>query len=83
MGRLFCNGKVPAQGDLKKIVRCLNRVTNPVRLGIISLDVNDSLARTQEMLDLLEESGIVRKDPVDPALYYLGKAAGVYEFLID
>jgi len=68
---MFCNGKVPTQDDLRKIVGHLNKVTNPVKLGIISLAVNDNLSRTQEMVDLLVERGVVRCDSVDSMAYHI------------
>jgi len=61
MGKLFRDGQVPPQKVLEIIVGLMHRVTNPVYLGIISLEIRYSLARTQEMMELLEERGEVRQ----------------------
>lgn len=43
----------------------MNRVGRPVYMGFVSLEVRWSLARTQEMMNILEERGIVRLVPVE------------------
>lgn len=43
----------------------MHRVARPVYLGFISLEIRWSLARTQEMMDYLEEQGIVRLVPAE------------------
>jgi len=45
---------------LEIILSIMHRMARPVYLGIISLDVGWSLARTQQMFDELEERGDVR-----------------------
>lgn len=64
MGRLF-RDEGPSQKVLEIIVGYMNRVGRPVYLGFISLEIRWSLARTQEMMDVLEERGVVRNVPVD------------------
>lgn len=49
------------QKVLEMIVGFIERVDRPVYLGHVSLEVGWSLERTQEMMDLLEEKGVVRK----------------------
>ena len=45
---------------LELILSIMHRMARPVYLGIISLEVGWSLARTQQMFDELEERGEVR-----------------------
>lgn len=63
MGKLFRDGEKPSQRVLEIIVGYMNRVARPVYLGFVSLEIGWSLARTKEMLDFLEEKGIVRAVP--------------------
>jgi hypothetical protein len=60
MASLFKGGQKPPQKVLEIIVGHMHRVAYPVYVGIVSLEINWSLARTQEMFDLLEEQGVVR-----------------------
>jgi hypothetical protein len=61
MATLFRNGQVPSQAVLEIIVAYMKRVNGPVYMGFVSLEVGWSLARTQEMLDLLEERGVIKR----------------------
>lgn len=63
MGKLFRDGEGPSPRVLEIIVSYMNRVGRPVYLGFVSLEVRWSLARTQEMMDVLEERGVVRNVP--------------------
>jgi len=53
------DGKQPPQVVLEIIERYLHRVARPMYLGAISLYVGWSLARTQEMLETMQERGLV------------------------
>jgi len=57
--RLSDNQKY-APSVLEIILSVMHRMARPVYLGIISLEVGWSLARTQQMFDELEERGDVR-----------------------
>ena len=61
---LFRDGQLPPQKSLEIIMALFRKVTHPLYLGIVSLEVGWSLARTKEMLDVLEERGEVR--PLTP-----------------
>ena len=52
-------GKLPPQAALEIIVGYLHRVACPVYLGTVSLFIGWSLDRTQQMLETLQERGIV------------------------
>ena len=55
------NGQRPPQKALEIIVSYMNKVTHPLYLGYLALEVGYSLARTEEMLQHLEEQGIVHR----------------------
>lgn len=63
-GTWLKDGKQPPQAVLGIIEGYLHRVACPTYLGTISLYIGWSLARTQEMLEMLQERGIVI--PLDP-----------------
>lgn len=60
MTRLFRDGQKPPQKVLEIIVRHFHRVGRPVYMGIVSLEIGWSLARTQEMFDDLTDKGVIR-----------------------
>lgn len=60
MASLFRDGQKPPQKVLEIIIDFFRKVPHPVYLGYISLEIGWSLARTKEMLDLLESRGNVR-----------------------
>ena len=68
MSKLFRDGVSPSPQVLEIIVSYMNKVARPVYVGILSLEVRWSLARTQEMLDILEERGVVRPATVEEKL---------------
>ena len=61
MERQLRDGMRPSPKVLEIIVSYMNRVASPVYLGILSLEVRWSLERTQQMLNELEDKGMVRK----------------------
>ncbi len=65
MAALFRNGLKPPPKVLEIIVRLFHRLAHPLYLGVISLEIGWSLARTQEMLDALEDRGVVRPMTVE------------------
>lgn len=82
MSVLFRNGQKPPQRALEIIVRYLNKVANPVYMGLISLEVGWSLARTEEMMELLEDRGVVRKlTPDDLRQRGYRSDANIYELI--
>lgn len=62
---LFRDGQKPPQQSLEIIVAYMAKAHRPVYLGLISLEVRWSLARTQEMMELLQQQGIVREATPD------------------
>jgi hypothetical protein len=52
-------GKQPPQAVLGIIVGRMHRVAHPLYLGAISLYIGWSLDRTQQMMDVLHDRGIV------------------------
>jgi hypothetical protein len=60
MGVLYRDGERPPQKALEIIVGYMHRVAHPLYLGYISLEVRYSLARTQEMMEYLQDQGVVR-----------------------
>jgi hypothetical protein len=58
-------GKKPPQAVLGIIEGYLHRVACPTYLGAISLYIGWSLERTEEMLTIMEDGGIVRPLTVD------------------
>jgi hypothetical protein len=81
MATLFRDGKELPQNVAGKIVRLFHRLAHPVYMGIVSLEIGWSLARTQEILEHLSDEGVVRamspdekitaKFPEDANLYVL------------
>ena len=61
MASLFRDGQKPPQKVLEIIVGYLHRVAHPTYMGILSLEVGWSLARTEEMLRHLEDLGEVHE----------------------
>lgn len=61
MGLFYRDGQRPPQKALEIITSYMNRVTYPVYLGYLSLEAGYSLARTEEMMNLLEDEGVVHK----------------------
>jgi len=57
----FRDGRRPPQKALEIIVGYMTRVAHPVYLGYVSLEVGYSLARTEEMMTILEDQGVVHK----------------------
>ena len=60
MTALFRDGLKPPPKVLEIIMRLFHRLAHPLYLGVISLEIGWSLARTQEMLDVLQDRGEVR-----------------------
>ena len=60
MAVMFRDGLKPPPKVLEIIMRLFHRLAHPLYLGIVSLEIGWSLARTQEMLNHLEDRGIVR-----------------------
>ena len=58
--RLYRDGDVPPEHVLRIIVGFMHRVARPVYLGTVALEVGHSLARTQEMMEALEDRGEAR-----------------------
>ena len=61
MGCTFRDGRLPPQKALGIITSYMWRMSTPVYLGILSVEVGWSLARTQEMMDHLQDEGTVRR----------------------
>jgi hypothetical protein len=61
MASLFKDGQKPPQKTLEMIVDYMRKVDHPVYMGYISLEVRCSLSRTQEMLEFLQDKGVVRQ----------------------
>lgn len=59
------DGRGPSQKVLELIVGYMERVARPAYMGIISLEIHWSLARTQEAMDRLEDAGLVRQLTLD------------------
>jgi hypothetical protein len=57
----YRDGQRPPQKALEIIVGYMNRVNHPVYLGYVALEIGYSLARTEEMLALLEDQGVVHR----------------------
>lgn len=60
MARLSRSNRVPSEKAERIIVSYLHKVTRPAYLGFISLEVGWSLARTEEVMDHLQDEGIVK-----------------------
>ena len=65
MASLFRDGQKPPPRVLGIIVGYLHRVAHPVYVGILSLEIGWSLARTEEMLRYLEDQGEVHELTVE------------------
>lgn len=61
MGYTFRDGRLPPQKALEIIVCYMKRMITPVYLGILSVEVGWSLARTQEMMERLEDARCVHR----------------------
>ena len=61
MATLFLDGQKPTQKALQIIVDYFCRKAHPIYLGYVSMEVGWSLARTKEMLDILEDDGVVKQ----------------------
>lgn len=55
------DGTGPSQKVLEIIVDYMKRVAKPTYLGIISLEIHWSLARTKQALDNLVDAGIIKE----------------------
>lgn len=65
MASLFRDGQRPPQKVLEIIMGCFRRYSSPLYLGIVSVEIGWSLARTQEMFDELIEQGLIRHATLD------------------
>jgi hypothetical protein len=79
MASLFRDGQKPPPKALELIIRLFHKATHPLFLGIVSLEVGWSLARTQEMFNLLaSEKTIRRATAKEKAEFGLRPDANVY-----
>lgn len=65
MAKLFKDGREPPPQALRIIVSLFHRVTRPLYMGVVSLEIGWGLQHTQEMFDLLEERGEIRPATLD------------------
>ncbi len=56
----FKDGTLPPQAALEKIIRYFSRVTPPVYLGFISLELGHCLATTEWMIEALVDQKKIR-----------------------
>lgn len=59
------DGMGPSQKVLEIIINYLTKVSRPTYLGILSLEIHWSLARTQQAVDKLVDRGLVRELTLD------------------
>lgn len=72
-------GKQPPQDVLRIIEGLFHRVASPIYLGAVSLHIGWSLARTEEMLHVMVDRGLIRKlSPVEKAQRLLPAEGDIY-----
>jgi len=62
---MFNNLRSSPRSALEKIIRYFHRMNSPLYLGYISIEIGHSIEETQEMIDDLVVSGVIRALSID------------------
>jgi len=75
----FKDGSLPSQAALEKIISYFNRVTPPVYLGFISMELGVSIAAAEWMIEALVDQKRVRAlTPAEKRNLLINEICSVY-----